>query len=413
MKKISLFLLIFCMMFLGACQNGDSSSKSSTETEVNSSDTVVEINEKDVYEKGYDLPVDEKAGELAKEECKEIMEMIEDIYINADKGIASNVVLSDETILQMKEIIMETGNPITSPEPYAVMENYKKLEDFLYACMNGEKGSAVVYELNYSGSVSRKEYIFDGTDMYLLATGGIWNRNNQPSISYVSYTRIKQWEYTEKGWFCYELCVPEYPEVTEMVDGSYLIRVKPMAEEQREMSERCVQGLGYRGNNLLCSNWDATHMEELDFNGLYEYLYTMKYGERFNAEDYPNGIPRDTFEDLIMEYLPITEDQIREYGVFDEESQTYPWARLGCMNYSPTFFGTSLPEVIDIRENEDGTVTLAVEAVCEMVICNDAVITHELTVRFFEDGIFQYLGNKILNDGIEDIPDYQYRIRKE
>ena len=363
MKKISLFLLIFCMMFLGACQNGDSSSKSSTETEVNSSDTVVEINEKDVYEKGYDLPVDEKAGELAKEECKEIMEMIEDIYINADKGIASNVVLSDETILQMKEIIIETGNPITSPEPYAVMENYKKLEDFLYACMNDEKGSAVVYELNYSGSVSRKEYIFDGTDMYLLATGGIWNRNNQPSISYVSYTRIKQWEYTEKGWFCYELCVPEYPEVTEMVDGSYLIRVKPMTEEQREMSERCVQGLGYQGNNLLCSNWDVTHMEELDFNGMYEYLYTMKYGERFNAEDYQNGIPRDTFEDLIMEYLPITEDQIREYGVFDEESQTYPWARLGCMNYSPTFFGTSLPEVIDIRENEDGTVTLTVEAV--------------------------------------------------
>lgn len=48
-----------------------------------------------------------------------------------------------------------------------------------------------------------------------------------------------------------------------------------------------------------------------------------------------------------------------------------------------------------------------------MVICNDAVITHELTVRFFEDGSFQYLGNKILNDGIEDIPDYQYRMRKE
>lgn len=181
MKKKSLFLLIFCMMFLSACQNGDSSSKSSTETEVNSSDTVVEINEKDVYEKGYDLPVDEKAGELAKEECKEIMEMIEDIYINADKGIASNVVLSDETILQMKEIIIETGNPITSPEPYAVMENYKKLEDFLYACMNDEKGSAVVYELNYSGSVSRKEYILMGQIciFWLLEEFGIGTISHQ------------------------------------------------------------------------------------------------------------------------------------------------------------------------------------------------------------------------------------------
>ena len=118
-------------------------------------------------------------------------------------------------------------------------------------------------------------------------------------------------------------------------------------------------------------------------------------------------------ESLIMEYLPVTAEQIREYAAFDEEKQTYYWERLGCFNYAPTFFGTSLPEVVGIKENDDGTVTLTVEAVCDMVICNDAVITHELTVRFAEDGSFQYLGNKILNDGITSIPDYQYRIRKE
>ena len=66
-----------------------------------------------------------------------------------------------------------------------------------------------------------------------------------------------------------------------------------------------------------------------------------------------------------------------------------------------------------IKENKDGTVTLTVEAVCDTVICNDAVITHELTVRFAEDGSFQYLGNEILNDGITSIPNYKYRIRKE
>ncbi len=95
----------------------------------------------------------------------------------------------------------------------------------------------------------------------------------------------------------------------------------------------------------------------------------------------------------------------------EEENQTYLWARLGCFNYAPTFFGTSLPEVVDVKENEDGTVTLTVEAVCDMVICDDSVITHELTVRFAEDGSFQYLGNEILNDGIMHIPDYQYRIK--
>lgn len=64
------------------------------------------------------------------------------------------------------------------------------------------------------------------------------------------------------------------------------------------------------------------------------------------------------------------------------------------------------------QRNGDGTVTLTVEAVCDTVICDDAVITHELTVRFAEDGSFQYLGNKILNDGILQTPDYQYRIKE-
>ena len=66
----------------------------------------------------------------------------------------------------------------------------------------------------------------------------------------------------------------------------------------------------------------------------------------------------------------------------------------------------------DVKDNGDGTVTLVVDAVCEMVLCDDAVITHELTVRFAEDGSFQYLGNRILNDGIMHIPDYQYRMKE-
>ena len=37
-------------------------------------------------------------------------------------------------------------------------------------------------------------------------------------------------------------------------------------------------------------------------------------------------------------------------------------------------------------------------------------ITHELTVKFAEDGSFRYLGNKILDDGLSNIPEYQYRI---
>ena len=148
---------------------------------------------------------------------------------------------------------------------------------------------------------------------------------------------------------------------------------------------------------------------------LEEVFYNLsdEYGEKFNSEDYPNGIPKEEFESLIMEYLPVTAEQIQEYAVFDEKNQTYVWVRLGCLNYAPTFFGTSVPEVTDIKENEDGTVTLTVNAVCDMVICDDALITHDLTVKFKEDGSFQYLGNEIRKEDRNNVPEYQYRVKGE
>ena len=419
LKKKSILLIMAFLIgcFVCACGKEDSIVDESLvkDTEDVSSTEEIKSAEEEAaeqWEKGYDLPVDEQKREEAETDCKKQMELYLDIYETADKGIASNVALDDQTILEMQRKLKDAGCPVTTMVTYSNMENYESVDSFLKECMEGKSGSAVIYEVHNDGGLGRMKFIFDGTDMYVVSAKGIWNADNKPGISYISYTRLKEWKYTDKGWFCYELCVPEPPEVSEIVDGSSVIRIKPMTEEQREMSERLVLGLGYQGQNLLCSNWNTENMSELDYNGMFEYLYGMKYGEKFNSEDYPNGIPKEEFESLIMEYLPITAEQIRQYAVFDEENHTYDWARLGCGNYAPTFFGTSLPEVTDIKENDDGTVTLTVEAVCDMVICDDAVITHELTVRFAEDGSFQYLGNKILNDGIMQIPDYQYRIKE-
>ena len=415
MKKRIWFIVLISCLLCGCIRRDrtlDSQLMDSREVDFSEEN---ENNKEDIteqWEKGYDLPINETERKEAEDECKKVLVLISDIYILADKGDAVNPVLDDKTIYKMQDRIKEKGYPVTTMKAYAAMENYKRVEAFLKNCQDEKAGSVVLYELHSDGGIGRDKFIFDGKDMYLISACATWNSNDTYGMSYISYARIKEWKYTEKGWFGYELCVPEPPEVTEIVDGSCLVRIKPMTKEQREMSEKCVQGLGYQGNNLLCSNWDADHMEKLDYNGIYEYLYAMKYQEKFNSENYPNGIQKEEFENLIMEYLPVTAEQIREYAVFDEKNQTYYWARLGCFNYAPTFFGTSLPEVIDIKENEDGTITLTVEAVCDMVICDDAVITHELTVRFAEDGSFQYLGNEILNDGIMHIPDYQYRIKE-
>ena len=68
---------------------------------------------------------------------------------------------------------------------------------------------------------------------------------------------------------------------------------------------------GYQGNNLLCSNWNAEDMQGLDYNGLYEYFYQMKYGEKFTAEKKVVGIPAEEFENVIMTYLPVTKEELK------------------------------------------------------------------------------------------------------
>ena len=370
------------------------------------------ISEEDL-EKGYDLPVSAQENEEATRDSMQIMSGLEHIYRNADKGDSLNVVLDNKSICKMIKKIKQQGYSVTVSEDYSNMENYKRFSSFLAKAQKKQKGSGVIYEVHSEGSIGREKFIYDGKDMFLLASNASWDDNGKPIITFVSYTRIKKWRYSRKGWFCYELCVPEYPDVTEMVDGSCLIRIKPMSDNKRKLSRKCVRGLAYQGNNILCSNWDQEHMQKIDYNGLYEYLYAMKYKKKFNGKKYPSGIPKDQFEQLIMEYLPVSREEIEKYASYNEKKKTYDWMRLGCFNYAPNFFGTSIPEVTKIKHNSNGTVTLTVDAVCEMVLCNEAVITHELTVKFNKDGSFRYLGNKILNGGIKKIPEYQYRILKE
>ena len=413
-----LFVMTLCVFCCSCSQKTNDVKKTSSQHEkklksVPNNNTKEDVISEEDLEKGYDLPVSAQENEEATRDSMQIMSGLEHIYRNADKGDSLNVVLDNKSICKMIKKIKQQGYSVTVSEDYSNMENYKRFSSFLAKVQEKQKGSGVIYEVHSEGSIGREKFIYDGKDMFLLASNASWDDNGKPIITFVSYTRIKKWRYSRKGWFCYELCVPEYPEVTEMVDGSCLIRIKPMSDNKRKLSRKCVRGLAYQGNNILCSNWDQEHMQKIDYNGLYEYLYAMKYKKKFNGKKYPSGIPKDQFEQLIMEYLPVSREDIEKYASYNEKKKTYDWMRLGCFNYAPNFFGTSIPEVTKIKHNSNGTVTLTVDAVCEMVLCNEAVITHELTVKFNKDGSFRYLGNKILNGGIKKIPEYQYRILKE
>lgn len=251
LKEKSILLMIVFLMgcFVCACgkEDGITGKPPVEDTEEVSSTEETKRAEEAAkqWEKGYGLPVDEHEEKEAENDCGSMMNLLFEIYKDAEKGTASNVILHDETILEMQKKLMETECPIATVITYSNMENYERVDSFLEDCTAGKSGSVVIYEIHDDGGIGRMKFIFDGTDMYVISARSVWNENGKPGMSYISHTRIKEWKYTDKGWFCYELCVPETPEVSEIMDGSRLIRIKPMTEEQREMSERCVRGLGY------------------------------------------------------------------------------------------------------------------------------------------------------------------------
>ena len=191
LKKKSILLIMAFLIgcFVCACGKEDSIVDESLvkDTEDVSSTEEIKSAEEEAaeqWEKGYDLPVDEQEREEAETDCKKQMELYLDIYETADKGIASNVALDDQTVLEMQRKLKDAGCPVTTMVTYSNMENYESVDSFLKECMEGKSGSAVIYEVHNDGGLGRMKFIFDGTDMYVVSAKGIWNADNKPGRSY-------------------------------------------------------------------------------------------------------------------------------------------------------------------------------------------------------------------------------------
>ena len=357
--------------------------------------------------RGYDLPVSSEEKETARKDCESFFQATAPAFSEADTGTASNTVLSSDALRQIQKQAADGGFPVFTADPYSETEQPEAMETFLENCKTGIAGEAVLYKLLYDGGVRRLFFSFDGSTLFVTEAELLRNRDNSSGSFSITRTRIKTWDYTEKGWFCYELCVPEPPEVSEIVNGSRMIRLVPRTDEQRDMTMRFVSALGYQENNLLCSDWDSTHTEALDFSGIFLRLYAMDCGKEFPAADYPAGIPASELEPLLLRYLPVTAEQLHASSSYDPALEAYAYSRHGGYAYKASFFSTSLPEVTAVRNSGDGTMTLTIDAVCSLVVCNDALMTHELTVRLLSNGQVQYLGNRIVQDMDGGRPEYK------
>lgn len=389
-------------VLLAGCAGDADHSDQEAETETGKAD------ESGAAEKGYDLPVDGEEKEAAQEDCTEMLSLAADVCPEILEE--TPVLLSDDMTEQAAEAVAGEGVPAAGTDLYRGLKNYDLMERFLRDCESGRPGSIVTYEIYDDGRIGRKKFICDGEDMYLFAVTASW-KDGQAVLGDVSYSRMREWSFTEKGWFFYELCTPEYPEVTEVIYSNAMMRVVPLEEEYAKVTEAFLEPVAYNGNNLFWTDWDAEHMDGIDYNGLFEYLYEMRTGKDFDKAQYQDGIPGGQFEELMTAALPVTPEQLRGYAAYDAETERYEWISLGVGNRTLGPLTGAIPEVVGMEENGDGSVTLTVDAVCES-IADDAFLTHYLTIQMDEEDQVRYLSN-VVSEGQEDaLPEYVYRIQR-
>lgn len=174
---------------------------------------------------------------------------------------------------------------------------------------------------------------------------------------------------------------------------TFVVIIKCIIENvNKEIDKKCIVPVSYFCNNLFLTDWDMEHLDQIEFNDLFDSLYIMKTGNRLDSAKYSEGIPKEEFESIVQTYFDITIEDLRKYARYNESKGIYPWNAIGPWNRVQQF--QPFPEVVKCVENEDGTLAVHVEAIfVEQGM--DCSFSHIVTIREDKNGEWVYCGNKV------------------
>lgn len=343
----------------------------------------------------------EEVEELSKP-VLEVAEKCQAAYRKAGKNDASDIALQEETVHQMIEDAAKGGLSITCGGTDYNMQNYEKVDQALNKAKKGKNAETEFYEINNSGILRYIRLQFKKQKLYVTSVSAILNDNAKVQIQQVEKIQAYDWEYTQKGWLIWEKALSRNQEM----DMHVFYRVLPLDAKCRELGNKCIMPVSYFCNNLFLTDWDVNSMGNLEFNDLYEFLYQMKYGEKMDEELYEGGIPKIEFEEVVQSFFDISTEQLETFARYDKERGVYPWEPIKYWNHISQF--QPFPEVVNYIENEDGSLTLLVEAVFTEG-GKDCSFKHEVTIKEQGEG-WIYLGNMTEKD--ESYRILQYRPRR-
>ena len=271
------------------------------------------------------------------------------------------------------------------------MYNYQLFQSFYRKYKDGEGCDYIcVYRVNRDASVTEMTFVYDDSRIQMIFNTAKFENHDWKFIA-TGIRDLKDMKLTQKGYFIYT-----YSNIIAHGGLKEYFRVSPLTDECRELTRKYVYGLSYVNYNMLVIDWDESNASDILVPCMFDDIYRLYTGENLK----PDGgwIDADKYESVMLSMFPVTVTELRDNCDYNSEKDSYRYHVIIGKQYPP--FG----EVVDYTYNDDGTVSLIVDAVWADK-GSDIAFRNTLTVKPEDDGTFKYMSNHI--EKIEcDIPVY-------
>lgn len=331
--------------------------------------------------------------------AEDIAEIVSDIYAEAEDA---DTLGSLDTMRRMVVRLGEHGYAAVDSGNQVDMTEAEQVSAFCRAVEqkeNAEMTIIVVTELGFrqfdlkteDGNVTivRGYYQYD-------QNGRLQNRDT------VSYPAAL-WQYTEEGYLIFEgnyFSDESYVLTLSDASENTALRVLPLEAACRELNRKYILPAGYGRNNIFLTDWNEEDFGDLDFYDVFDRFYPALYGQSvpYTASDDLGAesvyeIPQAEFENVVMSRFDIDAEMLRSRTAYIAEHAAYKYRPRGF--YEAEYPDIPYPEVTGYTENQDGTITLTVNAVYPNENTSKAY-SHKTVIRPLNDGGFQYVSNQMI-----------------
>ena len=378
------------------------------------SDRTPEVSDIEITQQGSEVYSFDKK-DSAGMEC--IAEILDEIY---EEAVSTDTLGSLDMMRRMVARLGENGYVAVDNGNQIDMTQAEQAFDFCKAVDEKEMDELTIIVVMEMGI---RKFDLKTEDGNVNIVRGYYQYDQNGSLqnrSTVSYP-ADFWQYTEEGYLIFEgsyfsdesyiLTLSDTPEHT-------MLRILPLDEKCREYNRKYILPVGYEQNNLFLCNWSEDDFGDLDFYDLFDRFYPMIYSQPvpyMADENLGVGavyqIQGELFENVIRAYFNMDRETLRSKTTYLSELAAYEYRPRGF--YEVEYPDIAYPEVVGYRENEDGTVTLHVNAVYPGGNMSKE-FSHTTVIRPFSEGSFQYVSNEIiLSEGDQDIWWHSNRLTEE